>query len=250
MSKRHARKPTEHFGLTYKYLEKIFTVSSHSAHLCQILTHLYLHIHTKINKNWQHISGPLQWRCCDQSHLSDKRNRKEHVSVFIILHILDFHVSSRPGPLFYLLMLTPHSEPVDVHRDGHHNFGVSHRFSWTVVDVAGFDPFPFGPAVLKPNLHLHLAQFKCMCDLGAFSQRKVLFTVKLLFKFEQLLAGESCPSSPALPRGAAGRQRLVRAGFKFALLGQGATVVPVGETLVLAVHGAVLPVAASGVCWL
>lgn len=101
-----------------------------------------------------------------------------------ILFFLDFHLSSWPGPLLYLLMLTPHSEPVDVHRDGDHNFGISHRFSRPVVDVARFDPFPLGPTVLKPDLHLHLAQFECVCDLGAFSQRKVFFTVKLLFEFE------------------------------------------------------------------
>lgn len=38
-------------------------------------------------------------------------------------------LGSRPGSLLYLLMLTPHSKPVDMHRNGHHNFGISHRFS-------------------------------------------------------------------------------------------------------------------------
>lgn len=48
-------------------------------------------------------------------------------SLFIIF--LNFHLSSWPGPLLYLLVLTPHSKPVDVHRDGDHDFGISHRFS-------------------------------------------------------------------------------------------------------------------------
>lgn len=135
------------------------------------------------------------------------------MSVIIRISVLDFHLSSWPRALLYLLMLTPHSEPVDVHGDGDHYFGIPHRFSRPVVDVARFDPFPFGPAVLKPNLHLHLAQFERVRDLRALSQRKVLFTVKLLFQFQQLLAGESCSSPATLPRGAAGGQRLLRAGF-------------------------------------
>lgn len=174
-----------------------------------------------------------------------------YLSVFFSVCVELFaghHPGSRPGSLLYLLMLTPHSKPVDMHRNGHHDFGVSHRFSWAVVDVAGLDSFPFGPAVLKPDLHLHLAQFQCVRDLGALSQRKVLFTVKLLLQFQQLLAGKSCSSPAALSRRAARWQRLLGAAFKFVLLGHGATVVPVWEAFVLAVRRAVLPVAAHRVC--
>lgn len=158
--------------------------------------------------------------------------------------------NSRSGPLFYLLMLTPHGEPVDVHRDGDDDFGVPHRLSRAVVDIAGLDPFPFCPAVLKPDLHLHLAQFERVCDLRALGQREILFTVKLLFQFQQLLACESSPSPAALSRRAAAREgRLLRPAFQLALLWQTAAVVPVRETFILAVHGAVLPVAANCVRW-
>ena len=81
-----------------------------------------------------------------QSHLSDRitesplcfmRSTKsvEHrvsVSVLLILIISSDNnldsLSSWPAPLLYLLVLTPHGEPVDVHGDGDHDFGIPHRF--------------------------------------------------------------------------------------------------------------------------
>lgn len=77
-------------------------------------------------------------------------------------------------------MLTPNREPVNVHRNGHHDFGVPHGLPGSVVDVAGFDPFPFGPAVLEPDLDLDLAEFERMRNLGALGERQIFLTVKLL----------------------------------------------------------------------
>lgn len=177
---------------------------------CQILD---LPLHSVSPLKDKIIESILFFLCFMRSTRSAEHRVNVSVSFISSICVFFFLSLSWPGPLLYLLVLTPHSEPVDVHRDGDHNFGVSHRFSWPVVHVAGLDPFPFGPAVLKPDLHLHLAQFECVRDLRAFGQGKVLFTVKLLFELEQLLAGKSCSSPPALPRRAAGRQRLLRAGF-------------------------------------
>lgn len=102
-------------------------------------------------------------------------------------------------------MLTPHREPVDVHWNGHHDFGVPDGLTGSVVDVSGFDPFPFGPAVLEPDFDLDLAEFERMRDLRALGEGQILLTVKLLLEFQQLLACESSPSSAALPRRAARR---------------------------------------------
>lgn len=109
-------------------------------------------------------------------------------------------VCSRPGSLLDLLVLTPNGKPVDVHRDGDHYFWVPYGFSRSVVDVSGLNPFPFGPAVLEPDLDLDLAEFKCVRYLGALRQREVLFTVELFLKFKELFAGEGRPPPPALPR--------------------------------------------------
>lgn len=144
-------------------------------------------------------------------------------------------------------MLTPHREPVDVHRDGHHYFGVPHRLPRAVVDVSGLDALPLGAAVLEPDLHLHLAELERVRDLRALGERQVLLAVELLLQLEQLLAGERGPSAAALARRAAGGQRLLRATLEFALLGQRAARVAVREALVLAVRRAVLAVAARGV---
>lgn len=75
--------------------------------------------------------------------------------------------SSWPAARFDLLMLTPHREPVDMHGNGHHDFGVPDGLPGSVVDVAGFDPFPFGPAVLEPDFDLDLAEFERVRDLRA-----------------------------------------------------------------------------------
>lgn len=150
--------------------------------------------------------------------------------------------------LLHLLVLAADREAAHVHRDRDHDLGVPGRLPGLVVDVAGLDPLPLGAPVLEPDLHLHLAQLERVRDVRALRERQVLLAEELLLQLQQLLAGESRPSPAALPRRAAGRQRLLRARFEFALLGQrGAAVVAVRETFVLAVRGAVLPVAARRV---
>lgn len=113
--------------------------------------------------------------------------------------------SSWPAARFDLLMLTPHRKPVDMHGNGHHDFGVPDGLPGSVVDVAGFDPFPFGPAVLEPDFDLDLAEFERVRDLRALGEGQILLTVKLLLEFQQLFASESSPPPPALSRRAARR---------------------------------------------
>ena len=60
----------------------------------------------------------------------------------------------------------------------------------------GLDPLPLGPAVLEPDLHLHLGQPQGVGDLRALGQREVLFAVELLLQLQQLFTGEGRATSP------------------------------------------------------
>lgn len=89
-----------------------------------------------------------------------------------------------PGPsgsgLLQLLMLTSNGEPADMDGDGDDDLGVPGGLPCLGVGIASLHPFPFGPAVLEPDFHLHLAEFESVSDLRALGQREVLFAVELL----------------------------------------------------------------------
>lgn len=104
------------------------------------ISHVYLHIYKAINRNDSRSPARFHFRQNKPTplfvlHAVDKSAELcVFVRFFLFLSVCvaifaSHHLGSRPGSLLYLLMLTPHSKPVDMHRNGHHDFGISHRFS-------------------------------------------------------------------------------------------------------------------------